>query len=545
MNRDIWLQYYHELPESVQDYLLDPVSGEHEEAARKEVGVELDIWDRLMDVAWELLFTKITKIEFESRLKRACGDLDFAKIERALLFHIVLPLADLVPWDVEQRLVELGIAPGGIQQTMRISLRPVSYRVAVRRVASLAKLSILSEDLVQRLRDLTVSYLRGVRTIEQLTEVLQRPSASEGTGFTKSQAQAFTEQLVAFRQTTQIMSEDEFAVWLQKDQQRALEDRAEQQRQTALAESARQTLSDVDRDIQSARAFSTAVRSNDRVEQIVDTLVTSLGNLGLDEYLERRFRNVISARLRDVRNDIQTKAILTREQKVGGLGFDEARANQLAVEIEKTYNEQHVSLKEEEQKKINQATEEQKKRAEERRKQEAEEHAKWYQEKIKAREASDPSALLRQVLAGGAAPASTATPPPLQPALRPTMDSVVAPPTPAAPQGMRLTGLAEELGRMTMQEFRRLAPDAAQASKAILQKLEALKADSFERWTEGVNAWRSSPLQQQYLRLIAESFTAGKPVGELADGHHAQDPDTPSSSEIAAIIEVNTHIQFS
>lgn len=538
MDRDTWLQYFHNAPESVQDYLLDSASGEREDEARTELGLEHDAWDRVSDVAWELIFLKLPKAEFQASVKRVAGTRDPNLVERALLQYMVLPLADLVPWDVDQRLIELGVPLGMIQQTPRISLRPVSYRVAVRRVASMAKLSILSEDLVQRLRDVMVSYLRGVRTMEQFTAVLQRPSSGEGIGFTKSQAEAFTQALKEFKSTTQILPEEEFARWMQEEQQRAIEDRVQAEAVAQAQERARTRAQDEEADIQSTRAMSNIVRAQDSVERVVDACVTKFGALNLDEYLDRRLRNIVSARLRDVRNDIQTKAMLTREQKVGGLGFDEAKANEMAVIIEQTYNENHSTLKEQEQKKIAEATEAQRVRAEALRKQEAEQHAKWYEEKIKAQQASDPSALLKQAIAQSNAPVSVPVAP-----LTPRMDSVVPPPSDSR-TGM-LVGLADELARMTMQNFRRLAPDAKGSAKSILQKLEAMKADSFERWTEGVDAWRSSPVQQQYLRLITESFSAGKPVGELAEAQHAQDPNAPTPEEVSALIEVNTHIQFS
>jgi len=118
----------------------------------------------------------------------------------------------------------------------------------------------------------------------------------------------------------------------------------------------------------------------------------------------------------------------------------------------------------------------------------------------------------------------------------PTLDTVRAP--------MRLVGLNEELAGMTMAEFRRLAKTPQDAAAKILQKLQTLQEESFERWTEGVEAWRESPLQQQYLKLVTESFSSGKPVAQLVEEKRALDPSLPSGEELSAIIQLNSQIQL-
>ena len=116
------------------------------------------------------------------------------------------------------------------------------------------------------------------------------------------------------------------------------------------------------------------------------------------------------------------------------------------------------------------------------------------------------------------------------------MDSVSAP--------VRLKGLAEELADMTWEEFRRLAKTPDQGAEKIRQKLETLKGESFESWTQGIQAWRRSPLQQEYLKLVTESFTSGKPVIEVVQARHAADAHIPTADEISALIQLNSTIQF-
>jgi hypothetical protein len=113
-----------------------------------------------------------------------------------------------------------------------------------------------------------------------------------------------------------------------------------------------------------------------------------------------------------------------------------------------------------------------------------------------------------------------------------------------APAVSQLSDLIGEFKTMDIQEFRRLAKDPDQAGEKLFQKFETLRAESFERYTAGIAAWRQSPLQQRYLQLVSESFTRGKTVAEVAAAKLAQDPATPSPAELGAIITLNAKIQY-
>src|SRR5574337_913163 len=230
MDRDTWLKYYEQSPAVVQDYLLDRKSSDAEAVAQSALAYDNDAWDRVMDVVWERVFEKLSRPEFRERITKLAGDRKPDDVERTVLFHVVLPLADLVAWDVEDRLQELGMPLGEVQSAWRISLRPVSYGAAVRRIAAQAKISILGEELFRRLRELLVSYLKGVRTIEQVKEMLIRGQSEGGVGLSRDQADAYTKTLVEFLSSTQVMSEQEYAEWFTRFQ-----NETENERQTLPA----------------------------------------------------------------------------------------------------------------------------------------------------------------------------------------------------------------------------------------------------------------------------------------------------------------------
>jgi hypothetical protein len=266
------------------------------------------------------------------------------------------------------------------------------------------------------------------------------------------------------------------------------------------------------------------------LETTIDECVKNI-NLSkpLEEHLATRLRNLISSRLRDVRNREQVLAVLMREEKVGGMGLDAAEAERIQNVIEATYKDKRMVVEEEAKQKIVVVQEEQKKKMEERKQRESQEHALWYRQKVLASKGDE---ALRQIIAEGARKAPTTAPN----APRPSVDGITG--------GTKLSSLADELRQMDIEAYRRLSRNPEQAALRVLDKLESLKREGFERWTEGVEAWRSSVLQQQYLRLITESFASGKPVSELVEEKRKTDPNLPTAEELGSIIALNGKIQF-
>lgn len=525
MTHDEWLEGFNAAPDAVQEYLLGPASGTAEDAAQTRLAYDNDAWDRLMDAVWDLLFKKSSRGEFEAKLKIVAGDRKPEEVERVVLRWVVLPLADLVTWDVEARLLELGVPIGEIQGAVRVSLRPVSYGAAVRRIASTAKISLLNEEIVRKIRDVMVSVIKGVRSKEQALEILQRQQSEGGLGFAPQQAQAFMAEMETFLATTQVMSEQEYAEWYRNFQQQSNAEEAE-------AASAKQKSLNSD-DLTGAGMPKPAVTTDPVLEAAIDSGMAQIGDLKLDEYTAKRLRNVVSTRLRDVRNAVQTRAMLERETHVGGVGLPADVAARVADIIEATYQAKHSAIDEEQRKRIESMQDEQRKKIDERKQRESEEHAAWYKQKVAGAKGDVAVEQLRAAMQGKPMPIATESTPAMA---KPSMVDIVPP--------MRLSGLGDELKTMGIETFRRQAKTPEQAAEKIYQKLETLKRENFERWTDGVAAWRSSPLQQQYLRLVTESFSTAKPVAQLVEEKRKIDPNLPTAEELGAIIALNARIQF-
>lgn len=549
MDNQDWQAGFERCPVIVQDYLLDPSSGENEDKAQELLALDNDAWNRVSDPAWRLVFEGMNRQEFRQAIKDVAGDHNPDDIERTLLQYLVFPLADLVPWDVEARLQELGVPLSQLQTAFRISLRPMSYGAAARRIAANAKLSILTEEVARRLREILISYLKDVRTLEQVKQALQQSQPEGGVGFSREQADQYVEQLEKLMLAVQIMSEQGYADWYSNFQRQANSQLMQQPAAKPVAP-ADGSVVPVPDALDQDKVPVVRAKSDDYdglLEQAVNETVQKLAVTGLDEYLTKRLQNIVSTRLRDVRNQIQVKEILVRDSKIGGLDRHPEEADAMVAVIEEAYQTHRAELTTAEQLRIERLKQAQETKREERRKQESEAHAEWYRQKIQ--EANPWAAALDAQKAAAAAgstvpvgqvtwpaPVSAAGQAPTTGPSAPTAVDAIRPPT-------RLTSLGNELGGITLAEFRRIARTPEEAMEALWQKLETLKQESYDHWQEGAQAWRQSPLQQQYLQMVAQSFTSGRPVAEIAREIHEKDPkNQPTAEEIGAILLLNNRL---
>ncbi|MBI5654454.1 hypothetical protein HZC53_02255 [Candidatus Uhrbacteria bacterium] len=519
--------------------------------------------------------------------------IDLLKVE-------VWPLRDLLGSELTQILEEYRISTAGWPQT-KIYLKPMTYSAAAGEVASLAGFTLLSPQARERLRDLIMSRVKGVRIDAQVKEVLVRPADFGGLGLNADEADKTIKTINDLIANVKVMSEDEYADWLSEEARRKTD------AEIAAKKAAEGPAAEEDPEIAKIKAAMPVPSKPATVlDEAVEKIYASLTYKPTDEYLINRLRHIISSRLRDVRSALEVIQLLQRDTKVGGVGLDQQQARTLGDQIETAYQTSHDSIMAEEKKKIDIQMLEQKNKIEERKQREAEEHAKWYQEKIQVRQQEETQKqqmaeqMKKSFMAGSAAPAPalpmdikeakkekerfgdmvpavaagaapiaapktpetvpitpfTTTNAPVQaarpevkvsketimkqtlaPGLKPRIDDVKF----ASP---RLTGLVDELKQVTLSEFRRMAKDPEGAAQKILQKIETLGGESFEKRVKGIQAWQQSPMQQAYLSLVSESFRQGKSVPEVAEIRHAAGQDSPSPAEVAAVISLNSKLHF-
>lgn len=119
---------------------------------------------------------------------------------------------------------------------------------------------------------------------------------------------------------------------------------------------------------------------------------------------------------------------------------------------------------------------------------------------------------------------------------KPLMQDVKAPP--------RTLGPLEEIRALNLIDFRRLAPNPAQALEKVLSKISHIGEASIGRRYEAVRAWQNSALYQLYLKLGRTSIEAGKPVSQVITELESAGELTLTPGEFNAIVDFNSKLRF-
>lgn len=540
MNRDTWLQHFERAPEPVRLYLLDEASGKAEDEAQAKLGFEHDAWNRVMDVVWAALFEGASLGDVQAGLRVLSSTTSPEQVERVVLQTILYPMGDLLTWDIDTRLQELGLSLEEIQRGFRISLRPISYGAAVRRITAEAKISLLGEEAVRRLREVFVSSIKRIRTAEQVREVLRRQIADGGLGWSDPQIDAYLLAVERVTRQVPVMSEEDYSRWLQQTQREAevarLE-RTQQEKQQVIQQA--QQVSDAALSRPLPAGFASVV------DQATEEAFALANVPGLDEYLTKRLRNAISTRLRGVRSQAQLEEVLRRDAKVGGLGQTPEETTRITAVIEQLYNERHAAIEQEERQKVESFVLDQKKRIDERQASEAQERERWYEDKMQMLAQGETGsvaalkALMRGVKTVGPVCEPGQAPQVMVEGERPSgqlLDGI---------QGnVRLMSLIEEVQTMDIPRFRRMGKTPEEARQKLLAKWQTLRQESEDRWIEGVKRWRESPLQKTYLNLVAQAFREQKTVVEVANEQRAAGIQGLTPEEVGVLIDINQQLRF-
>ncbi len=132
---------------------------------------------------------------------------------------------------------------------------------------------------------------------------------------------------------------------------------------------------------------------------------------------------------------------------------------------------------------------------------------------------------------------AAAAPPTLRPATsRPRMEDV----RPAH----RLAGPVDELRLLTLEDFRRLSKDPKTAMAKVLDQAELLRSQGEDQWFAAVKAWRASPLNGWYVRAMQEALARGSDVRGLLAEKRAAGETVPSDAEVDALTQLNGRLRF-
>lgn len=108
----------------------------------------------------------------------------------------------------------------------------------------------------------------------------------------------------------------------------------------------------------------------------------------------------------------------------------------------------------------------------------------------------------------------------------------------------KVMGPLEELRYLDLTNFRRLGDDPEQITSKIISKIKILKKDGYDKMILGVQAWRQSPVNRSYVKLLQDAVINGITVDELLELRDERKQIGLSKSEIIAIVEMNNKLLF-
>ena len=97
----------------------------------------------------------------------------------------------------------------------------------------------------------------------------------------------------------------------------------------------------------------------------------------------------------------------------------------------------------------------------------------------------------------------------------------------------------DELTFMTIKNFRQLSKDPQVAIDLIKRKVDAIVQDDFGKKVEAINAWKQSPVNRMYVRVLKDALSSGTPADKALAKYKKEDPDFLTDDEFQAIIRLN------
>ncbi|MFA6587974.1 MAG: hypothetical protein WCT08_02795 [Patescibacteria group bacterium] len=306
-------------------------------------------------------------------------------------------------------------------------------------------------------------------------------------------------------------------------------------------------------------------------EKVVNRIV-QMERLQLDEITKRRFEKVIESRLVDVRDKLETRDILVRSEKIGGMGFDDARAERIVAELERVVEEIHRRPKP--------VIEKPKPAIQPKPIPPPPPPPPKVQVDLKPKAENEipkpvPKPVMPKPPEIQSTPVSISTiekpkkivaPPPwfrpsnipavAQPS-QPVQSAVTFKPKPIAPPQpsyqemvtdvrapVKVMGPIEVLASLTLEDFRRLGVDPEARTKKIIDEIEALGKDSFGQKAAGIQAWRKSPTFQNYLQIGQMAMEKKEDLTDIIQLLKAQGKPSLGTDEFEAIGALMRQFRF-
>lgn len=331
------------------------------------------------------------------------------------------------------------------------------------------------------------------------------------------------------------------------------------------------------RELEKKQIIDKAIKFNEEVEKSIQNILEK-GKLSFsDENLKQRFLKVVSARLRDVRDKNETLELFIRDRNIGGLGLKEESGKKILNLIEMEFESltrlrQKGELKKLEEWKKQQESEKKDKKEKEEKEEEKVLEKKWVKLtgkpvpkpvfKIVSEEKKDVAedvaetfrfpqetgrAVSKERAYGNLKVSTTTSPPaPLKPSSPPAAQIASGegkPKVESVKFTPKLVGPIDELRRITIVDFRRLAKNPKDAIEKIKDKVELLEDESYTKKIEGIKAWQESEPSKIYFEILNQSMRELTSIAEILTRRAEKKLPNLTKEEFNALMELNKELR--
>ncbi len=266
---------------------------------------------------------------------------------------------------------------------------------------------------------------------------------------------------------------------------------------------------------------------NQEVQRIIEKSQLNL----TDPLVRKRFENIVLSRLKDIRDQLETREALLSSSMVGGMGFDAQTADRILSlinqEIEQLNGKLHQAVSQEPFAQLRLEAQEIL----------AEPPALVFEESKPSEKKITKPQEIKPPLAARVA----VLPPDFRKKVptageKPKIEDIKFKP--------RLTGPLEELGSLTLTDWRRLADSPEGSAEKILEKIQLLEEESFSKKVEAIKAWKQNQVYRLYLQIGQQSMFEKKPVSEVIAARKTQGQPSLTEEEFAVISDFNQKLRY-
>lgn len=309
-------------------------------------------------------------------------------------------------------------------------------------------------------------------------------------------------------------------------------------------------------------AMETPIAAPNSIEEMVGQ-ICSLEPMQLpDGTLSDRCRQIVDSRLREVRTAADTQKQLERSVETGGLGVTGRKLADMMQAIEQAFDVfmKHASEKAAQDKTVYL---EKQKTAEVEKQTLSEKEEKMMTKRYVELTGKMPDAHVTpvgpasaRVSAAVAQDAMLATKEQnidtqkVRGVIEATKKQTESVPAPVFKQSVqdvkfvkRLSGPIDELGALSLIDFRRMAKNAEQSAERILDLVHLVEDQGYDKRVEAIRAWQSSPLYQSYLVIARTAMQEGKPLEDMR-AEIAKTKETLTEQELAIVLKLNSELRF-